>query len=104
MRSPAKKLGIIGLGAIGVKVANAATHLGMEVYGYDPYISVDAAWNLSRSIKHINAVEEIYRECDFITIHVPLNGRHEKDDQQGSRSDDEERRGYPEFCQRPSGG
>lgn len=67
-----KKLGIIGLGAIGVLVANAATHLGMDVYGYDPYISVDAAWNLSRSIKHINDVNEIYRECDYITIHVPL--------------------------------
>ncbi len=67
-----KKLGIIGLGAIGVKVANAATHLGMEVMGYDPYISVDAAWNLSRSIKHINNVEDIYRECDYITVHVPL--------------------------------
>lgn len=67
-----KKLGIIGLGAIGVAVANAATHLGMEVYGYDPYISVDAAWNLSRSIKHIQQVDDIYRECDYITIHVPL--------------------------------
>lgn len=67
-----KKLGIIGLGAIGVLVANAATHLGMEVYGYDPYISVDAAWNLSRSIKHIQDIGEIYRECDYITIHVPL--------------------------------
>lgn len=67
-----KKLGIIGLGAIGVLVANAATHLGMEVYGYDPYISVDAAWNLSRTIKHIQNVEEIYTNCDFITIHVPL--------------------------------
>lgn len=67
-----KKLGIIGLGAIGVKVANTATHLGMEVYGYDPYISVDAAWNLSRTIKHIENVEDIYRECDYITIHVPL--------------------------------
>lgn len=67
-----KKLGVIGLGAIGVKVANAATHLGMEVYGYDPFISVNAAWNLSRNVKHINAVEEIYRECDYITIHVPL--------------------------------
>ena len=66
-----KKLGIIGLGAIGVKVANAATHLGMEVYGYDPYVSVDAAWNLSRSVKHVLNVEEIYEECDFITIHVP---------------------------------
>ncbi len=67
-----KKLGVIGLGAIGVLVANAATHLGMEVYGYDPYISVNAAWNLSRSVKHVSAVEEIYRECDFITVHVPL--------------------------------
>ena len=68
-----KKLGIIGLGAIGVLVANAATHLGMDVMGYDPYISVDAAWNLSRTIHHIKDVEQIYRECDYITIHVPLN-------------------------------
>ena len=67
-----KKLGIIGLGAIGVKVANAAVHLGMEVYGYDPFISVDAAWSLSRSIHHINDVNMIYRDCDYITIHVPL--------------------------------
>jgi D-3-phosphoglycerate dehydrogenase len=67
-----KKLGIIGLGAIGVQVANVATHLGMEVLGYDPYISVEAAWNLSRSIHHITNVDDIYRECDFITIHVPL--------------------------------
>lgn len=67
-----KKLGVIGLGAIGVKVANAATHMGMEVYGYDPFISVNAAWNLSRNVKHINNVEDIYHECDFITIHVPL--------------------------------
>lgn len=67
-----KKLGVIGLGAIGVLVANAATHMDMEVYGYDPYISVSAAWNLSRSVKHVNAVEDIYKECDFITIHVPL--------------------------------
>lgn len=67
-----KKLGIIGLGAIGALVANAAIHLGMEVYGYDPYISIDAAWNLSRSIRHIRSVEEIYQECDYITIHVPL--------------------------------
>ncbi|MDY5647777.1 MAG: phosphoglycerate dehydrogenase, partial [Lachnospiraceae bacterium] len=66
------KLGVIGLGAIGVKVANAAYHLGMEVMGYDPYISVNAAWNLSRSVEHINNVEDIYRECDYITIHVPL--------------------------------
>ncbi|MCI8334829.1 MAG: phosphoglycerate dehydrogenase [Lachnospiraceae bacterium] len=67
-----KKLGIIGLGAIGVQVANTATHLGMEVLGYDPYISVEAAWNLSRNIRHITNVDDIYRECDYITIHVPL--------------------------------
>lgn len=67
-----KKLGVIGLGAIGVRVANAATHMGMEVYGYDPFISVNAAWNLSRNVKHINSVEEIYSECDYITVHVPL--------------------------------
>lgn len=67
-----KKLGVIGLGAIGAKVANAAFRLGMEVYGYDPFVSVDAAWSLSRHVKHINNVEEIYRECDYITMHVPL--------------------------------
>ncbi len=67
-----KKLGIIGLGAIGVKVANAAEALGMEVYGFDPYLSVDAAWSLSRTVKHVLNVEDIYKDCDFITIHVPL--------------------------------
>lgn len=67
-----KKLGIIGLGAIGVKVANAAISLGMEVYGYDPFLSVDAAWSLSRDVKHVLNVDEIYENCDFITIHVPL--------------------------------
>ena len=67
-----KKLGVIGLGAIGVKVANTAVSLGMEVYGYDPYVSVNAAWNLSRSVKHVMNVEEIYADCDYITIHVPL--------------------------------
>ena len=67
-----KKLGVIGLGAIGVNVANAAVKLGMEVYGYDPYISVNAAWNLSRGVKHVQDVTEIYKECDYITVHVPL--------------------------------
>ena len=66
-----KKLGVIGLGAIGQKVANAAVALGMEVYGYDPYLSVDAAWNLDHAVKHCKNVEAIYRACDFITIHVP---------------------------------
>lgn len=67
-----KKLGIIGLGAIGGPLGNAATALGMEVYGCDPYISVDAAWNLSRQIKHVQTRDEIFRECDFISVHVPL--------------------------------
>ena len=66
-----KKLGVIGLGAIGVLVANAAVHLGMKVYGYDPYVSVDSAWKLSRNIYHAKTVDEIYKECDYITIHVP---------------------------------
>ena len=66
-----KKLGVIGLGAIGVRVANVAIHLGMDVYGYDPYVSVDAAWMLSRSIHHAKTVDELYKECDYITIHVP---------------------------------
>ncbi len=67
-----KKLGIIGLGAIGSKVANAATSLGMTVLGYDSYLSVDAAWNISRAVKHVTNVDDIYAECDYITIHVPL--------------------------------
>ena len=67
-----KKLGVIGLGAIGVLVANAATNLGMEVYGYDPFISVNAAWSLSGTVKHVTNIEDIYRDCDFITLHVPL--------------------------------
>jgi D-3-phosphoglycerate dehydrogenase / 2-oxoglutarate reductase len=67
-----KKLGVIGLGAIGVLVANAAKRLGMEVYGCDPYISVQHAWNLSRDIIYVKTKEEIYRTCDYITVHVPL--------------------------------
>ncbi len=67
-----KRLGVIGLGAIGAMVANTAIYLGMEVYGYDPYISIDTAWKLSREIKHISNVEDIFRECDYITLHVPL--------------------------------
>ena len=66
-----KKLGVIGLGAIGVLVANAAVHLGMEVYGYDPYVSVDSAWRLSRNIHHAKTADETYKECDYITVHVP---------------------------------
>lgn len=67
-----KKLGVIGLGAIGVLVANATKRLGMEVYGCDPYISVEHAWSLSRDVIHVKTVEEIFRTCDYITVHVPL--------------------------------
>lgn len=67
-----KTLGVIGLGAIGGPLANAAIHLGMTVYGFDPYLSVEAAWNLSRDIIHAKSREEIYEKCDFISIHVPL--------------------------------
>jgi len=68
-----KRLGVIGLGAIGVLVANSARDLGMKVYGYDPYLSVDAAWGLSRAIIHSKSLREIYSECDYISVHVPIN-------------------------------
>ena len=67
-----KTLGIIGLGAIGVMVANAANHLGMTVYGYDPYLSVNSAWNLNHNAVHIYDINEIYKKCDYISVHVPL--------------------------------
>ena len=66
-----KKLGVIGLGAIGGMVANAALHLGMEVMGCDPYLSVEAAWSLSRNVKRAASYEQIFRECDYITLHIP---------------------------------
>lgn len=66
-----KVLGVIGLGAIGAKIANTAVELGMDVYGYDPYLSVDAAWDLSRSVIHATDIDTIYRNCDYITLHVP---------------------------------
>ena len=67
-----KNLGVIGIGAIGVLVANDATSLGMEVFAYDPFISVDTAWQLSRNVQRVHSVEEIFRTCDFVTLHVPL--------------------------------
>ncbi len=70
-----KKLGVIGLGAIGVLVANTANSLGMEVQGFDPFISVDSAWNLSRGVQKAHSVAEILLECDYISIHVPLNDK-----------------------------
>lgn len=68
-----KKLGVIGLGAIGAMVATTATHLGMEVYGYDPFITVDSAWHLSRSVNKAVDKKTIYENCDYITYHIPLN-------------------------------
>lgn len=67
-----KKLGVIGLGAIGALVANAAVALGMDVYGFDPFISIDGAWRLSRSVRHVVNLDEIFANCDYITVHVPL--------------------------------
>ncbi len=68
-----KKLGVIGLGAIGVLVANAANSLGMKVLGYDPYLSVNSAWNLTQNAIHVLDINQIFEECDYITVHVPLN-------------------------------
>ena len=68
-----KTLGVIGLGAIGILVANAAKALGMNVYGYDPYLSVDAAWGLDRSIHHATSLQEVFEASDYVTIHVPQN-------------------------------
>lgn len=67
-----KTLGVIGLGAIGGPLANAAISLGMTVYGYDPYISIDAAWHLDSHIVPVKTLDEIYEKCDIITVHVPL--------------------------------
>ncbi len=67
-----KRLGVVGLGAIGVMVSNIAVSLGMEVYGYDPFISIDSAWGLSRKVKRISNLDQIMIECDYITLHVPL--------------------------------
>ncbi len=73
-----KTLGVVGLGAIGVLVANAAVHLGMNVIGYDPMISVEHAWKLSRQVKRENSLDALFTECDFITLHVPLNDKTKK--------------------------
>ncbi|MBO4869871.1 MAG: phosphoglycerate dehydrogenase [Clostridia bacterium] len=67
-----KKLGVIGLGAIGGPLSNTARHFGMEVYGCDPYITIDAAWNISRDVKRVKSNDEIFETCDYITLHVPL--------------------------------
>ncbi|MBQ3232460.1 MAG: phosphoglycerate dehydrogenase [Clostridia bacterium] len=70
-----KTLGVIGLGAIGILVANAANALGMKVLGYDPYISVDHAWQLSRSVQHAMSEEEVIEKADYLTLHIPLNDK-----------------------------
>ena len=67
-----KTLGVVGLGAIGALVANGAIGLGMNVIGYDPFISVDSAWSLSRSVKHCTSMDELYAQADYITFHIPL--------------------------------
>ena len=67
-----KTIGVIGLGAIGIKVANMALHLGMEVYGCDPFLSVQSAWQLSRNVKLVNSNDEIFARCDYISLHVPM--------------------------------
>lgn len=68
-----KKLGVIGLGAIGVQVANAAAALDMDVYGFDPYISVKAAWTLKARVHHVQDIKQIFEQCDYITVHVPFS-------------------------------
>lgn len=70
-----KKLGVIGLGAIGAMIANDAYRLGMEVMGYDPYVSVDTAWSISRRVHRANDLTELLKNCDFITVHVPLTDK-----------------------------
>ncbi len=68
-----KKLGVVGLGAIGTMVANTAENLGMEVWGYDPFLSIEAAWRLSRNTKKAPSLDKLLAECDFVTLHVPQN-------------------------------
>lgn len=74
-----KTLGVVGLGAIGVGVANAAHHLGMDVLGFDPYISVDSAWGLSRNVRRAKDIRQVFAESDYLTLHVPLNDSTRKD-------------------------
>ena len=66
-----RKVGVVGLGAVGSKVANALLHLGMDVYGYDPYLSVEHAWELSKHVKRVDSMDELCREADYVTLHVP---------------------------------
>ena len=70
-----RTLGVIGLGAIGIKVANLALEFGMEVYGYDPFISVDAAWNLSKNVHRADDINDLLKNSDYITLHLPLNDK-----------------------------
>ena len=98
-----KKLGIIGLGAIGVMVANDAEALGMQVTGYDPFLSVDSAWGLSRTVKKAVSLDELIADSDFISLHTPLN-----DETRGKINREKfrlMRKGVqdPEFCQRRTG-
>ena len=88
-----KTLGVVGLGAIGVKVANMATHLGMEVLGYDPYISVEGAWSLSRSVRHCVNLSDLIAQCDYITLHIPATA-----ETKGFVNDSLIARAHPELC------
>lgn len=86
-----KKLGVIGLGAIGSEVANAASSLGMEVYGYDPYMTVNAAFRLSRRVHPVTDIHKIYENCDYISLHMPLTDENTKminDDSLGLMKDE----------------
>ena len=100
LKSKEKNLGVIGLGAIGVQVANAAVALGMDVLGYDPYLSVNAAWNVSTKVKHVMSVEDIYKECDFDHNSCTSPGFYKRNDQQRSHRNDERERNRSEFCKR----
>lgn len=95
-----KTLGVIGLGAIGARVANAAVALGMEVLGYDPYISIDAAWSLSRSVQHCVTLGDMLPRCDYLTIHVPYLPTTRPHHQRPDAGDVQGRRARAELCPR----
>ena len=98
-----KTLGVIGLGAIGLQVANAGVALGMDVLGYDPYISVDNAWRLSRSVRHAMSLDEVIEKSDYITLHVPLLDSNRNMIDAGGHLPHEEHRGAAELRPRRAG-
>lgn len=98
-----KDVGVIGLGAIGVLVANAAVALGMNVVGYDPMISVEHAWKLSQRVKHENSLDELFAACDFITVHVPMNDKTRGMIGRPGAVALQKRRAHSELCARRAG-